>query len=157
MILSKQQSEKRKEFGEDLQRDTVGLIGRMFPEIAEDITSCPMSARGEDVVYPYDMTARLILPCSFELKRMSKGLTTVYNGYDQAKKQERNIPATFRITPVAVFQQNDLKPLAVTSLYDYLRTQRLIHDQATEIQYLKQQLKDKESNENGCVWRPTVF
>ena len=151
MILSKQQSEKRKEFGEDLQRDTVGLIGRMFPEIAEDITSCPMSARGEDVVYPYDMTARLILPCSFELKRMSKGLTPIYNGYNQAKEQERGVGATFRVTPVAVFQQEDREVLAVTSLYDHLRLHRIAHDQATEIQQLKHQLSQKEAYENGCV------
>ena len=132
MITDTAESNAHKAKGESLQKDAEAKLKAFFPEFADDFESSPMSAHGEDIRIKTNK-ARAAFPFSIEAKWKSKGLSNVYEAYEQAARQTEALPSTMAITPVAVIQQEGYDPLIVMGFEDWITLVAQMHKSTANI------------------------
>lgn len=119
MIRNTQESFEAKAKGERLQKDLVARLHAILPEHADNISSSPMSAHGEDIQISTP-EARKAFPFSVEAKYREAGFSNVYSALEQAARQVNAISSALSIMAVAAIQQEGYDPLIVLTAEDFL-------------------------------------
>lgn len=134
MIRTTEESHKRKEKGESLQKYVRNYL-RGLPIVRDPsmIQSQKMSSHGEDIILEDEI--RSALPVSVECKRSATGFSRAYAAMEQATRQAEALASSKSVTPIAIIQQDGHEPLALVKIDDLFNLFLSSHSEEQEEDY----------------------